>query len=198
MNKLLKEKAIKKTHNPTFTRTDNHKKVRLGSGWRKPKGWHNKIRLHKKGYKQVVSPGYGTPAELRHSTMKGLAIITIATIPELTALNPKKEAALISKVGRKKKEEIIEAAKKLGVSLVNLPVKSYQEKTQSVLKAKQDKKEAFQEKVVAKEKKAKQAEETAKKKAAETEVASEEKTAEDKKAEEKKEQDKVLTSKKGM
>lgn len=197
MDKLLKEKQAQKARNPTFTRADNHKKGKLGDAWRKPKGWQNKMRLHKKGYKKVVSTGYGTPADLRDHNKAGLAIVTVSTMKELEALDPKKACALISKVGRKKKEELIAAAQKKNITLANLPVKAYQEKTQANLKAKAEKKKALNEKAAEKEKKAKAAAE-AKKKEEEEKAKTEEKTDDDKKTEEKKELDKVLTSKKGM
>lgn len=198
-DKLLKQKQDKKAKKPAFTRADSHKKQRLNDGWRKPKGWQNKMRLHKRGYKDVVSTGYGTPDALRNKTLKGLAIITISTLKELEAIDPKKEAALISKVGRKKKEELIAAAQKKGVALVNLSVKTYQEKTQAALKAKAEKRKELDEKAAEKEKKAKEAEAAAKKKEEEKKAKeAEEKTDEEKKSEEKKELDKVLTSKKGM
>lgn len=198
MDKILKTKQSKKARNPTFTRADSHKKGRLGDAWRKPKGWQNKMRLHKRGYKKVVSTGYGTPVELKNMNVKGLAIITVSTIAELEALDPKKEGALISKIGRKKKEELIAAAQKKNITIINLPVKSYQEKTQANLKAKAEKKKALDEKAAEKEKKAKAAEAEAKKKEEEEKAKEAEKTDEVKKTEEKKELDKVLTSKKGM
>ena len=38
---------------PNFTRSDAHKKKRLGKSWRKPKGLQSKRSLQKKGFKKV-------------------------------------------------------------------------------------------------------------------------------------------------
>lgn len=200
MEKLIKDKAAKKARKPTFTRADSHKKSRLGEGWRKPKGLQNKMRLHKRGYKTVVKPGYGTPSQLKH-TANGKAIVAVHNEQELIAVDPKTQAALIANVGRKKKEQLITIAQEKKITIVNLAVTQYQEKTKATLKAKEDKKKAYDEKLAAQEKKAKAAEKKKaeeEQKAKEQEAAAEENAGEDKKEEEKKELDKVLTSKKGM
>lgn len=208
--KLLKAKKESKAKKPDFQRADAHKKKRLGSGWRRPRGWQNKMRLHKKGYRRVVKTGYGTPNEIKNAELgKGLSIVPVSTEKELLALDPKKQAAELTNVGRKKKELLIVKAKDKGIVLVNLAVAAYQEKTKALLAQKQNKKKALVEKEAKKAEIAKQAEEAAKKaeeatkkaqeKAAkETSEADEAQAEEQEKAAEKKEKDKVLTSKKGF
>ncbi|MBN1275164.1 hypothetical protein JXA12_02635 [Candidatus Woesearchaeota archaeon] len=198
MEKLLKAKQDKKAANPSFTRADSHKKRRLNEGWRRPKGLHNKMRLRKKGYKDVVKTGHGTPSALRGKDATGKAITAVSTLAELEALDPKTQAALLANTGRKKKEQLIEAAKKKGLAITNLPVAAYQERTKALLKEKEDKKRREAERQAAKDKKLKEAEKRAAKKAEEAAKDEAAKSDEEKKQEAKKEQDKVLTSKKGM
>ncbi|MBD3209324.1 hypothetical protein GF367_02810 [Candidatus Woesearchaeota archaeon] len=193
MQALLDDKKAKKKRNPRFTRTDSHKKRRLNPGWRRPKGLQNKMRLRKKGYKKSVTSGYSTPARLKGATERGLAIVTVNTLKELEALDPQREAALIARIGRKKKTALLAAAQRRGVTVANLPLKRYQEKTSSLLKEQEAKKAELQKKAAAKKKQ----ERVEKEREAEKKLAGET-TEQDKKQEEKKELDKVLTNKKGM
>lgn len=196
MEKLIKEKQAMKAKKPNFVRADAHKKTRLGSGWRRPKGLQNKMRLGKKGYRVNVRTGYKTPAVLQDTKM-GLEIVRVYNLAELEALDPKKQAAEIAKVGRKNKTELIEAAKKKNITLVNLPVDKYQEKSKALAEEREAKKKALAQKAAAKEKETQKKEAEAAKKEAEEKKAAEEKTEEEVKAAEKAEKDKVLTSKKG-
>jgi len=211
-DKLIKAKRDAKARKPKFTRTDSHKKDRVESGtWRRPKGLQSKMRLHKKGYHRTVDTGYGTPAALRGTTRDGLIIKRVDNLKDLEQLDPKKDAALIGNLGRRKKEELINKAQEKGVTLANLAVKAYQEQTKKLQELKQKKKETLKQKAEAKRKaeKAKK-EEEAKQEEAPAEQQAEEKPSDDKasqqdqappeddkKQQEKEEKDKVLTSKKG-
>ena len=203
----IKVKQEAKKRKPLFRRSDAHKKSRLGEGWRKPTGLQNKMRLHKRGYRVTVKPGYGTPVALQNSERSGLKIVHVSTLAQLQAIDPKTQAAEIAGVGRKKKEALIEAAKKANITIANLSVARYQEKTKALLAAKEavkNAKEAAAKKKAAKEEKAAKA---AEKKAAEAKKKEEEASQdpekaaaaeEEKKEAEKKEKEKVLTSKKGL
>lgn len=203
IDNLKQDKERKHAQQPVFTRSDSHKKGRIArTGYRNPRGWQNKMRLHKKGYRVTVKPGFGTPVKLQHCTKSGLAITTVNNLDELKAIDVKTQAAIIGNVGQRKKQELITYATENKVELVNLSLKAFQEKTQALeakKKAKADAKAAKEAKEkaeatkLAKEAEKKKAEAKAKK--AEEAKASE---SEDKKAEDKKEQDKVLTSKKGF
>lgn len=196
-DKLLKEKAQAKARKPAFSRTDSHKKAKLGNAWRKPKGYQNKMRLTKKGYKVSVKPGYGTPTVLK-GTARGtsLTIVSVHNEAELAAIDPKTQAAEIAGVGRKKKEALITLALEKKISLVNLSVVRYQEKTKKILEDKAAHKKTIDEKTKQREEKEKAAEKEVKKEEqAKKEKKEEPANEEDKKDQEKKEKDKVLTSK---
>ncbi len=189
---LLKIKKEKKKKNPEFKRADAHKKKRLNKGWRRPKGLQNKMRLQKKGYRKIVKAGYRTPKELRGTNEKGMELIIINNLKELEQVNKEKQAIIIGKTGRKKKQEIISKAEELRITIENLSVKKYLETTRKKQEEKAVKKEELKKKQEEKEKEAK---EKKKQETKEKESKEKEKTEEEKKLEEKKEKDKILTTK---
>lgn len=200
-NTLLKAKQEAKRKRPLFKRTDAHKKKRLNKGWHKPKGIQNKMRLAKKGYRVTVKPGYGTPAALRGADRKGLKIVRVETLAQLEKLDPKTQAAELAAVGRKRKEELLAAASKKNITIVNLRVKAYQEKTKAIAQAKATEKKKAEEAAKAKAARQAKAAKDAEKKAAEEskkEEPQDEEAAKEQKEQERKEQEKVLTSKKGL
>lgn len=175
-----------------FIRKDQNKKRRIPENWRRPKGITNKRRLNRKGHAANVRTGYGTKATERGKNKQGLMIVSVATIEQLKAINPKTQAALIAGVGKKRKTELIAEAEKLKLTLVNLNVAKYKAKVAEFLKNKKstaDKKKEEKEE----EKKADNKKETAEKK-----EEKEEKTPEQKKKEEKAEKDKVLINNKNQ
>ncbi|MFH1506408.1 MAG: eL32 family ribosomal protein [archaeon] len=189
MSDLLKYRNEKRKKLPKFKRQDAHKKVKVGQKWRKPKGLHNKMRLQFRGYRKIVKAGYGTPAELRGTTEKGLMPVRIFSIEALKKLDPKKNILIIaSSVGAKNKLKIIEEAKKLGLGFLNFNTEKYTENINKVkaLKAEKRKKKAAKDKKKEKEQKDKPLEEQVKKE--EKEISDEEKKKQDKA-----EKDKLLT-----
>jgi large subunit ribosomal protein L32e len=157
MERLIKIKEVIKKKTPVFTRADAHKKKRVGTTWRKPKGIQNKMRLNKKGYRVNVRAGYKTPCAI-NDTYKGLIIARVETLKELRLINPKTHAALIGKVGRMKKEQLIQEAQQHNITLVNLSVTKYQEQTKRLQQERVTKKKALAEKAATKKKKEKEAE----------------------------------------
>ena len=107
MEKLLKIKAKLKKKMPDFTRTDSHKKQRLGKKWRKPKGIQNKMRKNIKGYKRSVSPGYRTPKQVRGMESDGKKAILVSNISDLEKVSKGQKALISSGVGARKKMDII-------------------------------------------------------------------------------------------
>lgn len=112
-----------KKKNPTFLRTDWHKKIKLGSTvkknrkWRGAKGRQNKIRLNRKGYGARPKIGYGEDKSLKNK-INGLIVVRIENISQLKVVE-KTQAILIASVGKKKRMQIIEAANKKGLIIVN-------------------------------------------------------------------------------
>lgn len=71
LDQLRKRKEIK-CHTPKFRRYLHKRFIRLSrSGWRKPRGLHNKLRKAIKGKGAEPAIGYGKPARVRNRNAKG-------------------------------------------------------------------------------------------------------------------------------
>lgn len=123
--RLIEEKRAKRAR---FRRHDSHKKAKLSSSWRKPKGLHNKARLQKKGYVRQVKAGHRSPLAVRGLDRNGLEPARIANAGDLAKLDAKQHGVVLSRrLGGKKKIELIEAATKAGFTLLNATQKTAQE-----------------------------------------------------------------------
>jgi large subunit ribosomal protein L32e len=98
-----------------FLRQDISRYSKLGKNrkklqkWRKPKGIHSKMRERRKSYPAVVKIGY-------KKTDKPAPIL----VHNLTELgNLKTKEAILARVGTRKKLEIIKAAHKAQIKLLN-------------------------------------------------------------------------------
>ncbi len=103
-----------------FIRQDAHKFKRLSrTGWRKPKGWHSKMKNSFAGHRKMVSAGFRTAIAGR-GLIDNLAIILVKSLDGLKSLDAKKHCIIIaSAIGLKKKLEIIEEAKKKSLKILN-------------------------------------------------------------------------------
>ncbi len=110
----------KKTGKKKFKRENNHKKKQTPKSWRKPRGRHSNARLQKKHANPLPKPGYRTDKEIRNLHPSGYKDILINNTSELEKINNETEAARISsKVGNKKREQIIEKADEQGIKVLN-------------------------------------------------------------------------------
>ena len=104
-----------------FLRRDWHVLPKLGrrrknkQKWRNPSGRHNKMREKVSGHPAKVSIGYGTKKEKDER-------IRVEKIKDLEKIENKKEITL-SKMGTKKKMEIVKKAQEKGNKISNLNVK---------------------------------------------------------------------------
>ncbi|MGQ9780916.1 MAG: 50S ribosomal protein L32e [Nitrososphaeria archaeon] len=105
---------------PKFVRPESWRYVRLKPNWRKPKGLDNKVRKEFSGWPARVKVGYGSPRDLRGLHPSGFREVLVHNVRELSALNPKLDAARIAAtVGRRKRLEMIQKAKELNVHILN-------------------------------------------------------------------------------
>ena len=108
---------------PNFLRKDWHKKIKLGSTvkkkrkWRAAKGIQNKIRLGIRGHAARPKIGYSQPSELK-GKIEGQDFVRVENVKQLESLK-KGSAIIVASVGKKKKAEITESAKKAGITILN-------------------------------------------------------------------------------
>lgn len=106
-----------------FFRRDWHKRIKFGKTvkkkrkWRAAKGIHNKIRLGERGYSARPKIGYGKNKNTKNM-LGDLKPITIYCLKDMESVK-KGEAIIISKVGQKKREEIIKKAEEKGIIILN-------------------------------------------------------------------------------
>lgn len=197
MKQLLEIRNKLKAKMPKFIRHDAHKKKRVGSGWRRPKGHQNKLRLHLKGYGRNRSTGFGSPKVVSGLSREGLKQNIVHNSTELASLNPKSDGIIVARtLGDRKRSTIIKEASDKGFTLLNLTVEKFTKKQEEKATIKSEHKKTLdkrkQEKSAAKKREEKKKAEAKEKGSAKTEL-----SVEEKKAKEKKEQDKVLTKKGG-
>lgn len=188
-----------KAKKPTFTRQDAHKKKRVGTGWRRPKGRQSKMRLHKKSYARGRSSGYGSPLAARGLSREGFKQVVVAKVADFADLDTKTDGIIIARTtGNRRKAELVEYATKNSFTLLNIDAQSFKKSLELALGQKAAKKKVLTKKreekdaalTAAKAKEEKKAQKAEKSTAAK---AKDEVSESDKKAQLKKEQDKILT-----
>jgi len=104
---------------PKFNRHAAYAK-RVSKSWRRPRGRDNKMRIKEKAKGKRPSVGFGAPKALRGLHPSGFKEVLVSSMKELDKLDKSKEAVRISaKVGKKKKIEIVNKAKELGLKVLN-------------------------------------------------------------------------------
>ncbi|MEM0230967.1 MAG: 50S ribosomal protein L32e [Candidatus Woesearchaeota archaeon] len=189
----LKKRAEIAKKRPKFVMQCYGRRKRVKARWRYPTGIHSKLRHRKAGHIPVVSTGWRSPADIRGLHSSGLEMVIVSNIKELEKIKKESQGVIISsKVGMKKRMEIIRKAQQQGIEVLNLDAEKYLTKAEEEFKKRvEKKKEASQ----TKEKKMREREEAASKKEKESQNENKEISAEEKKEEEIKEMEKVLTSK---
>ena len=86
--------------------------------WRRPSGRDNKMREKRRGYPAVVSVGYRTDKKIRNKIL-GKYPRVIYNVKELQDIK-KEEIAIVGKIGKKKKIEIVKKAQEKKIPLYNL------------------------------------------------------------------------------
>jgi large subunit ribosomal protein L32e len=96
--------------------------------WRRPRGLQSKQRRHY-GYRpKIVRVGYRSPATVRGLVPSGFRPVLVHTDRDLKAIDAKLEAAVIARtVGTRRRLVLEEAARKLGIRVLNPIVKAEEE-----------------------------------------------------------------------
>ncbi|HOV81701.1 MAG TPA: 50S ribosomal protein L32e [Methanothrix sp.] len=116
--RLLRVRARQKSRKPEFNFHDSHKKKRLGTSWRKPRGLHNKLRQQIAAKGKLVRPGFGSPRAVRGFHPCGLPEILVNNVAELSRAEGR-AVRIASAVGRKKRLEIEAKAAEAGLKVLN-------------------------------------------------------------------------------
>jgi ribosomal protein L32E len=104
-----------------FLRRDARRFSKFGKGrgkkakWRSPKGRDNKMRERIKGHPVSVSIGYSTKKTERGKVKEKIPMI-VQNLEDLKKMK-KENIAIIGKVGKKKKIEILEKAKEMKIEV---------------------------------------------------------------------------------
>ncbi|MBI2507592.1 hypothetical protein HYV89_01430 [Candidatus Woesearchaeota archaeon] len=155
-----------------FLRQQVAGKKKLKIKWRRPRGIHSKLRLKKAGHRKKPSVGFRSQRKDRRSSTS-----LVTSINDLT--NAKQSILLSSKLGLKKKLEILKRASELKLKVLNVKgVDEFIKKSrENIEKRKSENKKREVDKKKSKEKIAKDADKSKKKEEEKTkhEVAEKEK-----------------------
>ncbi|GAA5828031.1 hypothetical protein JCM11251_005699 [Rhodosporidiobolus azoricus] len=114
-------KIVKKRTKP-FKRHQSDRYAGVKEAWRKPKGIDNRVRRRFKGQLPMPNIGYGSNAKTRHVLPNGYKKMVVHNVRDIELLLMKNKeycAEIASAVSARKRVEIIEKAKVLGVKLTN-------------------------------------------------------------------------------
>ena len=116
-------RALAKKHRestPQFNRQDYHKKKRVPTSWRRPRGQLSKQRRRMKGKGPKVEAGYRSPTAARGLHPSGFEEVRVFTTDDLEGVDPATEAVRIaSAVGGRKREAIEDVCEDREIRVLN-------------------------------------------------------------------------------
>jgi large subunit ribosomal protein L32e len=119
--KALRLRARIKSKKPDFVRQESWRYVRLKESWRRPKGIDNKMRMKIKGWPPTVNVGYRGPKAARGLHPSGFEEILVYNVEDLGKVDPRTQAIRIAHtVGKRKRMQIIQEARKKGITILNV------------------------------------------------------------------------------
>ncbi len=177
----LRKKLKKKK--PSFLRQRATNLIKLKKCWRKPKGIQSKMRKKLKGHRRPVSIGYSSPKLVRGLHPTGLAQILVNTLSDMDKIKENQGIIISSKVGLKKKVDIIKKIKEKNLIILNI------KEPESIIKKLEDKIKKSKEEKLKRETKKEKSKKEALKKAEEKEKESKEKIPEQEEEESKKQKE---------
>jgi len=105
---------------PQFNRQDHHKKKRVPTSWRRPRGQLSKQRRGVKGKGATVEAGFRTPEAVRGLHPSGFEEVRVHNTDDLDGVDGDRQAVRIaSSVGGRKRERIEELAEDSGIRVLN-------------------------------------------------------------------------------
>ncbi|SHG58597.1 50S ribosomal protein L32e [Halobaculum gomorrense] len=116
-------RALAKKHRestPQFNRQDYHKKKRIPTSWRRPRGQLSKQRRSIKGKGPKVEAGYRSPTAARGLHPSGFEEVRVFNTDDLEGVDPATEAVRIaSSVGGRKREAIEDVCEDREIRVLN-------------------------------------------------------------------------------
>ncbi|WP_281194944.1 50S ribosomal protein L32e [Halorubrum sp. F4] len=105
---------------PQFNRQDYHKKKRIPTSWRKPRGGLSKQRRRMKAKGPVVEAGFRSPTASRDLHPSGFEEVRVHNTDDLEGVDGDTQAVRIaSKVGGRKRELIEDEAEERDIRVLN-------------------------------------------------------------------------------
>jgi large subunit ribosomal protein L32e len=110
----------KRVGKPQFNSQDHHKKKRIPTSWRAPRGKLSKQRRGVKGKGDTVEAGFRSPKAVRGKHPSGFDEVRVHNADDLDGVDGSTEAVRIaSKVGARKRERIEEVAEDEDIRVLN-------------------------------------------------------------------------------
>ncbi|KAN0065755.1 60S ribosomal protein L32 [Thecaphora frezii] len=113
---------IVKKRTKAFKRHHSDRYDRVGESWRKPKGIDSAVRRRFKGQIAMPKIGYGSNKKTRHLMPNGYRRFVVSNVRDVELLlmhNNSYAAEVAHNVSSKKRIEILEKAKVLGIKVTN-------------------------------------------------------------------------------
>ncbi len=105
---------------PQFNRQDHHKKKRVGTSWRRPRGQLSKQRRGIKGKGATVEAGFRSPTASRDLHPSGFEEVYVHNVDDLEGVDGDSQAVRIaSKVGARKRERIEDECEEREIRVLN-------------------------------------------------------------------------------
>ncbi|GAB7339246.1 hypothetical protein MBLNU457_5901t1 [Dothideomycetes sp. NU457] len=117
-----KHVTIVKKRRAHVDRHQSDRFMRVDPSWRKPKGIDNRVRRRFKGQVRMPKIGYGSNKKTRHMMPSGHKAFVVNNTRDLDLLlmhNQTYAAEIAHAVSSRKRVEIVQRAKQLGVKVTN-------------------------------------------------------------------------------
>jgi large subunit ribosomal protein L32e len=122
-DRLLEIRKNMKKKKPKFRRVESWRYGRVKDSWRKARGIDSQTRKKTKSGVKSPSVGYRSPKKIRGLHPSGYEEARVEVLSDLENLNPHKHAIKIaSRLGARKRMEIIDNAQKKNFRILNIGV----------------------------------------------------------------------------
>lgn len=116
---LLRIRKTQKSKKPEFRRQESWRYKRVHPSWRQPRGNDSKMRLKLGGRPKLVGIGYRSPRLVRGRAGSGHDEVIVHNPEDLAIVTLDKVVRIAHVVGQRKRNNILEQAKTLGLYVVN-------------------------------------------------------------------------------